>query len=140
MTGFEYCAATGMLYEGQVENGLKCIRSIRERYEGAKRNPFNEPECGWHYSRSMASWSAILALSDFQYSGVSRTMNFTSSPGVYFWSNGYSYGTCEVSETSVRLKVIKGSLNLKTLTLTGRKKAVAEGVVLSEGESGSFRI
>ena len=140
MTGFEYCAATGMLYEGQVENGLKCIRSIRERYEGAKRNPFNEPECGWHYSRSMASWSAILALSDFHYSGVSRTMNFTSSPGVYFWSNGYSYGTCEVSDTSVRLKVIKGSLNLKTLTLTGRKKAVAEGVVLSEGESGSFRI
>ena len=67
-------------------------------------------------------------------------MNFTSSPGVYFWSNGYSYGTCEVSDTSVRLKVIKGSLNLKTLTLTGRKKAVAEGVVLSEGESGSFRI
>ena len=140
MTGFEYCAATGMLYEGMEADALKCIEAIRERFDGARRNPFDEPECGKHYARSMASWSAILALSDFHYSGVSRTMSFTSSPGVYFWSNGYSYGTCEVSDSSVKLKVIKGSLNLKTLTLTGRKKTVAEGVVLSEGESGSFRI
>lgn len=140
MTGFEYCAATGMLYEGQTENGLKCIKAIRDRYEGAKRNPFNEPECGWHYARSMASWSAILALSGFHYSGVDKTMNFTAAPGRYFWSNGYAFGTCEVSPASVELKVLKGSLDLKTLTLTDRKKPVATGIVLSEGETGTFKI
>ncbi len=138
MTGFEYCAAVGMLYEGQTEDGLKCIRAIRERYDGARRNPFNEPECGWHYARSMASWAAIIALSDFHYSGVSKTMNFTSTPGVYFWSNGYSYGTCEVTGNSVTLKVLKGSLDLKALSLTGRKKPVASKVSLAEGVSGTY--
>ena len=41
MTGFEYTAAVGMLYEGQTDDGLRCIRNIRDRYDGRKRNPFN---------------------------------------------------------------------------------------------------
>ncbi|MBR5432401.1 MAG: hypothetical protein IK119_08510, partial [Bacteroidales bacterium] len=139
MTGFEYCAATGMLYEGQTEDGLKCIKAIRDRYEGSKRNPFNEPECGWHYARSMASWSAVLALSGFHYSGVGKTMAFTSDPGSYFWSNGYAFGTCEVSASSVELKVLKGTLELKALTLSGHKKPVGTGISLAEGESVAFR-
>ena len=140
MTGFEYCAAVGMIYEGQTEDGLKCIRSIRERYDGSRRNPFNEPECGWHYARSMASWASVLAVSDFHYSGSEKTMNFTSAPGRYFWSNGYSYGICEVSASSVSLSVLKGSLDLKALTLTGVKKPVAAKVTVSEGETKSFKI
>ena len=135
MTGFEYCAATGMLYEGIYDDAMVCIEAIRDRYDGAKRNPFNEQECGWHYARAMASWSAVLALSDFHYSGVDKTMNFTSKPGRYFWSNGYAYGMCEVSEKSVKLEVMKGSLELESLTLTGRENPVGQKIVLSEGAS-----
>ena len=140
MTGFEYCAAVGMIQEGMVDDGLKCIKSIRDRFDGAKRNPFDEPECGKHYARSMASWAAVLALSDFHYSGVDKTMNFTSKPGRYFWSNGYSFGTCEVSGNSVVLKVMKGSLDLKSLTLTGRAKPIAKGISLTEGGTINFQI
>ena len=140
MTGFEYAAAVGMLYEGQTENGLQCIRAIRERFDGARRCPFNEPECGYHYARSMASWAAVLALSDFHYSGVDQTMNFTAAPGRYFWSNGYAYGVCEVSSDAVRLEVLKGSLDLKALTLSGRKKPVATRVNLSEGGVAECRL
>jgi len=135
MTGFEYCAAVGMIYEGQTENGLKCIKAIRDRFDGAKRSPFNEPECGYHYGRSMASWSSIPALSGFHYSGVDKTMNFTSEPGRYFWSNGWSYGMCEVKSDSVTLEVIKGSLDLKTLTLSGVDKPVGKKITLAEGQS-----
>ena len=49
MTGFEYTAAVGMIYEGQIRDGLKCIKNVRDRYDGAKRSPFNEAECGHHY-------------------------------------------------------------------------------------------
>ena len=38
MTGFEYTAAIGMLYEGQNQAGLKCVKNIRDRYDGQKRN------------------------------------------------------------------------------------------------------
>lgn len=135
MTGFEYCAAVGMLYEGAYEDGMECIKAVRDRYDGAKRNPFNEQECGWHYARSMASWSAVLALSGFHYSGVDKTMSFTSTPGRYFWSNGYAYGICEVSDKSVKLEVLKGSLSLNTLSLAGREKPVGVQIALAEGGS-----
>jgi hypothetical protein len=49
---------------------LEIIMAIRARYDGLKRNPFNEAECGHHYARAMASWAAILALSGFEYSAV----------------------------------------------------------------------
>ena len=140
MTGFEYSAAVGMIYEGQVEDGLKCIKAIRDRFDGAKRNPFDEPECGKHYARSMASWAAVLALSGFHYSGVDKTMSFTSKPGKYFWSNGSAFGICEVGSSSVRLKVLKGSLGLDSLFLKDRSKPIAKKISLSEGDSMAFNI
>ncbi len=80
MTGFEYTAASHMLYEGQRENGLKCIRAIRDRYDGKKRSPFDEAECGHHYARAMASWAAVLALTGFRYSGAYRVPVLWSGP------------------------------------------------------------
>ncbi len=113
MSGFEYTAAVGMLYEGQTEDGMKCIASIRDRYDGDKRNPFNEPECGHHYARAMASWAAVIALSDFQYSGVKGTMSFTKNPGTYFWSTGYAWGTAQVKpQGKTTVDVLFGSVKI----------------------------
>ncbi|MBR1632251.1 MAG: hypothetical protein IJ686_00645 [Bacteroidales bacterium] len=140
MTGFEYCAAVGMMYEGMTEDGIKCFEFIRDRFDGLRRNPFDEPECGHHYARSMTSWAAVLALSGFHYSGVNKTMSFTAAPGRYFWSNGYAFGLCEVSDSQVTLSVLKGSLELKALSLAGYKKPVASGISLLEGESKTIEI
>lgn len=140
MTGFEYCAATEMIYEGMEEDALKCIKAIRDRHDGAKRNPFSEAECGHHYARSMASWSAVIALSDFSYSGVNKTMSFTSRAGRYFWSNGYAWGVCEVSPSEVTLEVLKGSLDLNSLSLKGIKKPVAKKIHLTEKEKLTFQL
>jgi non-lysosomal glucosylceramidase len=124
MTGFEYVAAIGMLYEGQTENGLKCIENIRNRYDGRKRSPFDEAECGHHYGRAMASWSAILALTGFHYSGVTGEFKFTDKSGKYFWSDGYSYGMVDISGASGRkltLSVLNGSINISKITLEGHE-------------------
>ncbi len=134
MTGFEYCAAVGMIYEGMEKDALMCIGAIRERHDGAKRNPFSEPECGHHYARAMASWSAIVALADFQYSGVDKTMGVTARPGRYFWSNGYSWGTVHVSEKDVAIEVLSGTLQLKALKVGAKKNVTLNDFNLSEGE------
>uniref|UniRef100_A0A2B4S1T6 Lon protease homolog n=1 Tax=Stylophora pistillata TaxID=50429 RepID=A0A2B4S1T6_STYPI len=63
MTGFEYSTGAHMLYEGQTENGLSVFKNIRNRYDGYKRNPFNEGEYGHHYARAMAAWAGILGMS-----------------------------------------------------------------------------
>lgn len=123
MTGFEYTAAVGMLYEGMTVDGLLCIRNIRDRYDGLKRSPFDEAECGHHYARAMASWASVLALTGFEWSGVNNTMTFAPFEGTYFWSNGYAYGTVtqvkSEKDTKISVRVIKGSLNLKTVIVNG---------------------
>ena len=139
MTGFEYCAAVEMLYEGMEEEALTCIRAIRDRHDGAKRNPFSEAECGHHYARSMSSWAAVIALSGFQYSGVEETMAITTRPGTYFWSNGYAWGTCVVSASNVTVEVLKGSLRIKKLKV-GEKEIRLKTSVLNAGEKQSLKI
>lgn len=133
MTGFEYTAAIGMLYEGQTEPGLRCIRNVRDRYDGLKRNPFDEAECGHHYTRAMAAWAATLALSGFQYSGVTQTLTVNAQPGTFFWSNGYAWGTIAKTETAdglhVTLSVLSGQLPCKTVRVTGHAPGAVGGSV-----------
>jgi hypothetical protein len=123
MTGFEYTAAVGMLYEGQRDEGLDAIRNIRDRYDGRKRNPFDEAECGHHYARAMASWAAVPALSGFQFSGVTGDMTFAPRSGDYFWSTGDAWGSCrlrpEEDRIHVELRVLHGDLALKRFSLNG---------------------
>ncbi|MGM9738957.1 MAG: GH116 family glycosyl-hydrolase [Candidatus Cryptobacteroides sp.] len=133
MTGFEYCAATSMFQEGMFEEGLKVIQSIRDRYDGAKRNPFSEAECGYHYARSMASWAPVVALAEYSYSGIEQTMHITCRPGRYFWSNGSAWGTVEVTLPSVLIEVIHGTLSLKSLGIG--EKMLRKRINLNAGES-----
>ncbi len=126
MTGFEYTAAIGMLYEGDIENGMKCIAAIRDRYDGQKRNPFDEAECGHHYARAMVSWAAILALTGFQYSAVDQTIGFAApaSDRRYVWSSGYAWGTCALSPgndggCAVEFSVMGGEISFAEFALTG---------------------
>lgn len=126
MTGFEYTAAVGMLQEGQTDSALRVMQAIRDRYDGRKRSPFDEAECGHHYSRAMTSWSAVLALSGFHWDGVAQTVRFRASttPCRWFWSNGAAWGTCQqtpgANGIEVTVWVGAGTLTLQQLELAGR--------------------
>lgn len=61
-TGIEYEAAVNLIYAGCTEEGLTIVKSVRDRYDGYKRNPFSEVESGHHYCRAMASWGLLNAL------------------------------------------------------------------------------
>ncbi len=37
-------------------NLISVIEECREKYDGTRRSPWNEIECGDHYSRAMASF------------------------------------------------------------------------------------
>ncbi|MBT5873627.1 MAG: hypothetical protein HOH43_09425 [Candidatus Latescibacteria bacterium] len=135
MTGFEYTAAIGMLYEGQIDPGLQCIQNIRDRYDGRKRSPFDEAECGHHYARAMAAWAAGLALTGFHYSAVDVSMSFSDTTGTWFWSTGYAWGTSQITETDVSLTVLHGNLMLRRLMI-GRATMTGDPLlVLNQGES-----
>jgi non-lysosomal glucosylceramidase len=147
MTGFEYTAATGMLFEGLTEEGIRCYTNIRDRYDGSKRNPFNEAECGNHYARAMASWSGIIALTDFSYSGITGRMQITSKPGTYFWSNGYAWGSCAITDKKnikeVTINVFGKSLVIKKFVLRNfgvRILSDKDPMIIKDGETYSFSV
>ena len=145
MTGFEYTAAVGMLYEGQTDEGLKCIRNIRDRYDGRKRSPFDEAECGHHYARAMASWGAVPALTGFHYSGVEKSMAFAANEGNHFWSNGYAWGTCTLRRSGgkmkVKLAVGDGDLTLSSFALRDLGETrFKEPVTIRTGDRATFTV
>jgi hypothetical protein len=138
MTGFEYTAAIGMLYEGLTRDGMRCLQAVRDRYDGRRRSPFNEAECGHHYGRAMASWAAVLCLTGFQYSGVTGTMTFAPVAGNHFWSTGYAWGTCELRETArgwrAKVEVLGGKLRLERLVLRGVGQKAPQARTLKGGQ------
>jgi non-lysosomal glucosylceramidase len=133
MTGFEYSTASLMLYTGMLDHGLECIADIRSRYDGVRRNPWDEAECGHHYARAMASWSAILALSGFRYRGPDR--HVVAAPRVKhpefrsFWSAGTGWGTFTLASrsgrTSFSLGVTEGSLPARRVEFNAVKNGTA---------------
>jgi len=75
-TGIEYQVAAHKIYEGQVEEALAIVRGARERYDGRKKSPWNEIECGDYYARAMSSWSLLLAAQGYVYDGPARKLAF----------------------------------------------------------------
>ena len=75
-TGIEYQVAAHLIYHGLPEEGLAIVKAVSERYDGVRRNPWNQIEWGNHYSRALASYSVLLALSGFRYSAVEKRVTF----------------------------------------------------------------
>jgi len=121
-TGIEYQVAASLIYAGHMDEGLKIVRSTRDRYRGFNRNPWDELECGHHYARAMASWALLLALSGFQYDGVDHTLSFfpkiNENDFYTFWSTGRGWGSCAVDPKKAVLNVAFGSLELKQLSFS----------------------
>ena len=113
MTGFEYSTAAHMLYAGMIREGVECIANIRARYDGEKRNPWDEAECGHHYARAMAAWSGVLALSGFRYNAPKASV--VAMPRVphdhftCFWSTATGWGTFSTTG-GLEIKVLHGTL------------------------------
>jgi uncharacterized protein (DUF608 family) len=124
-TGIEYQVAAHLIYEGMVDEGLAIVRACRDRYDGLRRNPWNEVECGSHYARAMSSWSLLLALSGYHYSATEKWISFAPLVNAQdfrcFFSTGNAWGIFsqkagEKSHTAT-LEVKKGTLELSELRL-----------------------
>ena len=63
MTGFEYVVAALEAMHGNLAEAERIVRDIRDRYDGIKRNPFDEAECGHHYVRAMSAWTVYRVFS-----------------------------------------------------------------------------
>ena len=135
MTGFEYSAATHMLSAGMVREGVECIENIRTRYDGERRNPWNEAECGHHYARAMAAWSGLLVLSGFRYHGAEKELAVLppAHAGRFqcLWSTGAGWGKFMFAGNRFTLDVSLGRMAVRSVELparpSGKAAALLEG-------------
>ena len=131
MNGFEYQAASHMVWEGMLEEGLAVTRAVHDRYHATRRNPWNEVECGDHYARSMASYGIYLAACGFECHGPDGHIGFAPrlTPGDFrcAFTSPDGWGTFSQKDTpqgrEARLELRWGSLRLKSLALETAKAA-----------------
>ena len=121
-TGQEYLAAAHLLFAGMTHEGVEAVRNVRARYDGERRNPWNEPECGHHYARAMSSWSTLLAASGFRYHGGEQSVAIKAAPGFRcFWSTATGWGIFRVTAAGASLRVDHGKLVVRAATVNGKK-------------------
>ncbi|WP_423065170.1 GH116 family glycosyl-hydrolase [Devosia sp. CN2-171] len=122
MHGMEYAFGQMLMAYGMLGEGVTVTAGVRDRYDGAKRNPWNEIECGSNYARSMASWGAMVVLAGFSVDARRGHIGFApklQAGGVFrsFWSGGNAYGTVEFAGNKMLLGVLGGDLDLRSLGL-----------------------
>ena len=130
MSGFEHQVAGHMIAEGLVMEGLAVNAPIHDRYHPSRRNPWNEIECGDHYSRAMASYGVFLEACGYEYHGPQAHLGFapriTPEDFKAPFTAAEGWGTYE---QSIRKSAIKSRIAVKYGQL--RLKSVALG--LTEG-------
>ena len=119
MTGFEYSFAGLLLIRGKIEEGIKVIKAVRDRFDGEKRNPWNEFECGNNYARSMASFAFIPILSGFSYHMSKGYIGFNPYKEEFktLWSLDSAWGSFESRDNRATLNIIEGELTLESFGL-----------------------
>jgi len=124
-TGVEYEVAALSLYTGNIENAIKILQSVRKRYDGTRRNPWNEIECGDHYIRAMSSWTLLHAFTGFRYNRElcqlhlgprENSDNFTT---FFVTKNAWGQASQKITEgkLSFTLSVAYGELEIKSIRL-----------------------
>ena len=129
-TGIEYLVATQFLSAGMLREGVETIENVRRRFDGERRNPWDEPECGHHYARAMSSWSTVVAITGFQYHGQNQAITLMPkvappkvAPGKFnsFWSTGTGWGSFSITRENGRsrteIRVTEGKLPLGSIRL-----------------------
>lgn len=115
MTGFEYSFAGLLCSSGKIDDGVKAVGAIRNRFNGKSRNPLNEFECGSNYARSMASYALVPILSGFEFDLPHKHLGFNPYKKDGFkcvWSVDGAWGDIETTDSTARLTVTEGKVTL----------------------------
>jgi uncharacterized protein (DUF608 family) len=116
-TGIEYQVASHLMFEGMIEEGLEIVRLCRDRFDGVRRNPFNEYECGHWYARTMSSFGLLQGMTGVRYDAVEKTLYIGSRLGDFraFLSTNTGYGIAGLKDGEPFLDVKSGTIEVRRM-------------------------
>ena len=121
MHGFEFSLAGLLISRGFIDEGLSIVRGIRDRYDGEKRNPWNEIECGSNYARSMSSFALFPIFSGMSFDMTRGHIGFAPIVGdgafKCLWSLDKAWGTVSIGESGASLDLCGGEITLSSFSL-----------------------
>lgn len=119
--GMEYQVASHMIQEGLVEEGYELASAVRARFDGKRRNPWNEFECGSNYARSLASYAFIPSISGFTCDMYQGMLSFAPKASKEdfktFFSTESGWGMYRQSKKGYEIQLLYGEMRLKVLRL-----------------------
>lgn len=150
-TGIEYHVAATMIYEGMVTEGLQLVRGARDRYTGARRNPWAEIECGYHYARALSAQSLLTSAAGLEFDAATGrlAMNPHMTPdnfrGFFSGSQGWGVVSQQRSGHTQRntVEIRYGEVLLNELVLAGSAgipKASVNGAAVSLARDSQSRV
>lgn len=147
-TGTEYQVAAHCIMEGLVAEGLQVVEAARARYDGTKRNPYNDIECGDHYARAMSGLTILEAIAGYRYDDATGTMTFgpVDDPAVNDTEGAFrapfvaatGWGRYERVDGRQEIAVLHGEVRLWSLSLPSGGSARLNGTTVdaSPGSDG----
>lgn len=120
-SGCEYQVAGHMVQEGLLAEGESIVEAIRSRHDGSSRNPWNEPECGDHYARAMASYGLLQAYAglhiDLSQGRIQIAPQISREHFATFFSLDGAWGTLAVNSRQVQINLGGGELRISEIVV-----------------------
>lgn len=121
-TGIEHQVASHLMMFGCVREAEEIIAASRARYDGVKRNPFDEYECGHWYARALASYSYLQAYTGVRYDAVEQTLYLdTRNAEEYtvFLCTASGFGTVTWKDGKVSIEAAQGNIDAARIVMEG---------------------
>ena len=139
-TGIEYQVAAHCLREGLQEEGLAVLDALWRRYDGRRRNLYNEIECGDHYARALAGWSVLDALGGVSWDATTGTLRLRAGEsGVTPLILDRGWGLVRRTDDRVDLECRYGEFVVRRVVVAGERGdhviSAPGGVVVAAGHS-----
>lgn len=142
--GMEYQAACHMIQEGMAREGFELVKAVRARFDGRRRNPWNEFECGSNYARSLASFALIPSVCGYSCDLYRKILRFDPKTDkedfTGFFCNASGFGLYRQTDKACSIEVLCGEQRLKTVCLADRRersvRAVKGGETLETVKNG----
>ena len=118
-TGIEYQVCAHLLQFGRVDEALDIISCVRGRYDGYKRNPFDEYEWGHFYIRALSCYGMLQSATGARYDAVTKTLYVDSKVGDFrsFLSTATGFGTVVYKDGKATLEVKSGKIPVENIVV-----------------------
>lgn len=117
-TGIEHQVASHLMMFGCLTEAEEIIRASRGRYDGKKRNPYNEYECGHWYARALSSYAYLQAYTGMRYDALEKTLYLSHQNAAQytaFLCTESGYGTVSARNGEAELYVAEGKISVEKI-------------------------